>query len=262
MSAAVAFLLAANAVVFLAQRMVPGLTEQLVLVPAAISQAPWTFITSMFAHAGFGHIFFNMFALWIFGPRVESRFGPRRFLGLYFTSGIIGNLGAFLVPGVAYLGASGAVFGVSLAYARYWPRDKFFIYGIIPMTARTMVFGYAALEFFFARSGLEPGVAHYIHLGGFLGGWLFCLVMDHGTGAAAFRRRAFTDPTRPAAHPLAAVQAAIRDRISRWDSIQADQLHPVNREELERIRAKLSSQGITALTPGDIEFLERFSGRH
>ena len=261
MSPAVAFLLAVNAVVFLAQRMVPGLTDQLVLVPAAIGQAPWTFLTSMFAHASFGHIFFNMFALWIFGPRVESRFGAKRFLGLYFASGIIGNLGAFLMPDVAYLGASGAVFGISLAYARYWPRDKFFIYGIIPMTARTMVFTYAALELFFATTGLEQGVAHFIHLGGFLGGWLYCLWLDHGTGAAAFRRRAFSDPTRPPAPSTAAIQAAIHDRLARWNAIQADQLHPVNREELERIRAKLSAQGLGALTPGDLEFLERFSGR-
>lgn len=260
MSPAVAFLVAANALVFLAQKMVPGLTDQLVLVPAAFGQAPWTLVTSMFAHAGFGHIFFNMFALWIFGPRVEARFGARRFLGLYFTAGIIGNVGAFLVPDVAYLGASGAVFGVSLAYARYWPRDRFFIYGVIPMTARTMVFGYAALEFFFARSGLEPGVAHYIHLAGFAGGWLYCLWLDHGTGAAAFRRRALSDPTR-VAPPVAVVQAALRDRMARWESIRADQLHPVNREELDRIRAKLATQGLGALSPGDLEFLERFSGR-
>lgn len=255
MTPGVLLLLAANVAVFLLQRTVPGLTEQLVFFPPAVTQTPWTVVTSMFAHADFWHIGFNMFALWMFGPRVELRFGTRRFLGLYFTAGLVGSLAGFLVPNAAYLGASGAIFGVALAYARYWPHDKVLIYGVLPMTTRTMVILYALIELVSGVEGFIPGVAHFIHLGGFLGGWLYCAWLDRRTGAARFRRMA-----NPANH-APSLADALAGRIERWNAIDASQLHPVNREELERIRAKLSSQGLGALTEGDVEFLERFSGR-
>ena len=260
MTPVVAFLIAVNAVVFLLQNTIGGLTDQLVLFPPAIASAPWTFFTSMFSHASLTHIIFNMFALWLFGPRVEARFGSARFLGLYFASGIVGNLGAFLNPAGAYLGASGAIMGVSLAYARYWPRDRVLIYGIIPMTTRTMVIVYAVWSVVAGIGNFQPGVAQFIHLGGLAGGWFYCIWMDRATGSAAFRRRALSDfPQRPAPEEIA---AALRERVTRWDSIRADDLHPVNREELQRIRATIAAQGIGALTAGDVEFLERFSNRN
>ena len=259
MTPVVAFLIAVNAVVFLLQGMMPGLKEQLVFMPAAFLQAPWTFFTAMFSHENLTHIVFNMFAFWIFGPRVEARFGSARFLGLYFVSGIVGNLGAFLQPLGQYLGASGAIMGVSLAYARYWPRDRVLIYGIIPMTTRTMVIVYAVWSVVAGVWNLQPGVAQFIHLGGLAGGWFYCIWMDRATGSAAFRRRALSDfPQRPAPEEIA---AALRDRVSRWNSIRDDDLHPVNREELQRIRAKMTAEGIGALTAGDVEFLDRFSNR-
>jgi membrane associated rhomboid family serine protease len=256
----VALIIAANAVVFFLQNTVPGLTDRLVLFPPAFLAAPWTFFTSMFSHASFTHILFNMFALWLFGPRVEARYGSAKFLGLYLASGIVGNLGAFLNPAGSYLGASGAIMGVALAYARYWPRDKVLIYGIIPMTTRTMVIVYAVWSVVAGIGNLEPGVAQFIHLGGLAGGWLYCVWAERYTGARAFRRRA--DQPLPGAPPPMEVTAVLRDRLSRWDAIRADDLHPVNREELQRIRGKIAAQGLGALTAGDVEFLERFSNRH
>lgn len=259
MTPVVALLIAANAVVFFFQSTAPGLTDQLVFFPPAFFAAPWTFFTSMFSHASFTHILFNMFALWLFGPRVEARLGSGKFLGLYLVSGIVGNLGAFLNPTVSYLGASGAIMGVSLAYARYWPRDKVLIYGIIPMTTRTMVILYAVWSVVAGIGNLQPGVAQFIHLGGFAGGWLYCVWIERVSGATAFRRRA--DEHLPRAPTAAEVNAVLRDRLSRWDAIRADDLHPVNREELQRIRTKIATHGLGALTQDDVEFLERFAGR-
>src|SRR4029079_11028565 len=98
---------------------------------------PWTLVTYMFLHAGLGHIFWNMLGLYFFGPRVESRMGSQRFITLYFVSGIVGALfSVVLAPRFAVLGASGAVLGVLMAFARFWPRERLYIWGVLPIDAR------------------------------------------------------------------------------------------------------------------------------
>jgi len=105
-------LIVANTAVFLLSMTVAGLMDSLVLVPALILQRPWSAITYMFLHGGLGHLFFNMLALFFFGSRVEERLGERRFLILYFASGVAGALlSAVFSPWSAIVGASGAVFG-------------------------------------------------------------------------------------------------------------------------------------------------------
>src|SRR5262245_843452 len=130
-------LLIANIAVFVLQLAQPWVTDAFMFVPAHVVGRPWTIITYMFLHdpSGFGHIFFNMLALYFFGPRVESRIGSSRFIKLYMISGISGALlhlimgfaDAFLPGALAFagrspiVGASGAVFGVMLAFAYFWP---------------------------------------------------------------------------------------------------------------------------------------------
>jgi membrane associated rhomboid family serine protease len=269
MTRVVMAIIIANVVMFLLQAQLPGLTEQLMWYPAAGLYRPWTAVTAMFLHGGFGHIAFNMLALYIFGPRVESRIGGGRFLGLYFVSGIMGSLLCLLQPHTAVIGASGAIFGVSLAYARYWPHDVFLVYGIIPMTARTMMFVYLVLSVGGAISPvplpLMGNVAHLGHLGGFIGGWLFCTWMERFTGARNFRQRAETGWTvgqkevAPVPKVIVELATGEKESLARWSRIQADQLHPVNREELERILAKISANGVRSLTALEREFLERFA---
>jgi membrane associated rhomboid family serine protease len=255
--------------VFVLQQTQPGLTEQLVWYPPDALARPWTAITAMFAHASFGHILFNMIALYVFGPRLELRLGGARFLGLYFASGLGGALLCFLQPQHPVLGASGAIFGVSLAYARYWPHDIVYIWGILPMTTRTMVIVFTLLSVGGAISPvplpLMGNVAHLGHLGGFVGGWLYLFWMERSTGGRNFRQRAETGWTvgQRAAAPVPKVIVELatgeRETLERWNRIRPDQLHPVNREEFERIRAKVAAEGLRSLTPLDREFMERFA---
>jgi len=218
----------------------------------------------MFLHGGFGHILFNMLALYIFGPRVESRIGGKKFLGLYFAGGIGGSLLSVLQPGIPIVGASGAIFAVSLAYARYWPRDQVYIYGIIPMTTRMMVIVYAVISVGGALSPvplpLMGNVAHLGHLGGFLGGWLFLLWMERYTGARSFRALAEGRRAAPIAPLPTGPSVDDKAAIERWARIPVEQLHPVNREEFERIRSKLTATGSRSLTAAEREFLDRFAG--
>lgn len=254
--------------VFVLQSLYPGLTDQLVWYPPDALARPWTAVTAMFAHGSFTHILFNMIALYSFGPRVEARLGGARFLGLYFVSGLMGALLCFIQPQHPVLGASGAIFGVALAYARYWPRDMFLVF-FVPMSARTMVVVLTVLS---VGGAISPfplpffgNVAHLGHLGGFVGGWLFCLWMERATGGRDFRQRAEMGWTveRKAAAPLpkAVVELATgeHETLARWGRIRPDQLHPVNREEFERIRTKIATAGLRSLTPLEREFMERFA---
>lgn len=241
-------LVLANVVMYFLTIALPGLGDLLVLVPALVPYRPWTLVTYMFLHAGLSHIFFNMLGLFFFGPRLEARIGGRRFLQLYFTSGIVGALMSFATPSAAIVGASGAVFGVMLGFARYWPTAMILVWGIIPVPARWFVLIMTALSLFGGAGIGGAGIAHFAHLGGFVGGWLFFQWMDRYTGAARFRAKAGVVPPRPDGGTL-----------ERWQRIDRDAMHPVNREEFDRVMAKLTALGVASLLPDERAFLDRFS---
>ena len=172
-------IIAANVAMFFLQMTVPGFTEALILVPGLVFERPWTLITYMFLHSerGFSHILFNMLGLFFLGPRVEARLGQKGFLGLYFASGIAGALLSIFTTPAPILGASAAVFGVYFAFARYFPREKLYIWGILPIEARWFVVMMTVLTLWGGFSG-GSGIAHFAHLGGFVGGFLFLLWWD------------------------------------------------------------------------------------
>jgi len=139
----------------------------------------WQLVTYSFLHGSVAHIFFNMFALYMFGADTERLFGSRFFAAFYFVSVLAAAIchlvvttwmGAEPAPTV---GASGGIYGVLLAYGIYFPnRQLMLLFPPIPMRARTMVIAYAALELVFGVTGTAAGVAHFAHLGGMLGGYL------------------------------------------------------------------------------------------
>lgn len=244
-------LIVANVAMFFLMGLSPRVFNQLVLVPADILKYPWTPVTYLFLHAGGTHLLFNMLSLFFFGPRVEHRLGGRQFLGLYFASGIMGAILSVMTPNVPIVGASGAIFGITLAYARYWPRDPIYIWGILPVEARWLVIIMTALALFGARTGSD-GIAHFAHLGGFLGGYLYLRWAELRLPARGFKSRAFGMP-RPA------VSSGHTADLQRWSRIPRETMHEVNRQEINRILDKISAQGISSLTPGEREVLDRFS---
>jgi membrane associated rhomboid family serine protease len=172
-------LLIANVVVFLLQ-MSGGLPliEWFALWPGS-NFAPWQLVTYSFLHGSISHIFFNMFGLYMFGSDVERLFGSRFFLAYYFVSVVVAalcHLGVTALmgtPGVPTLGASGGIYGLLLAFGWYFPQRRVvLLFPPIPMSARTFVVVFAALELFFGVTGTAAGVAHFAHLGGMLGGWI------------------------------------------------------------------------------------------
>lgn len=143
--------------------------------------APWQLISYGFLHGGLAHLFFNMFALYMFGLPVERVWGARRFLVYYFVCMIgaaVIQLAVAAFSGDVYptIGASGAVFGLLLAFGMMFPNSTIMLLiPPIPMKAKYFVIGYGLLTLFFGMTGAMPGVAHFAHLGGMLFGFLLIL---------------------------------------------------------------------------------------
>ena len=237
-------LIVANVIVFFLQN-VSGVTNQLAFVPSDFLARPWTAITYMFVHGSIMHILFNMISLYFFGPRVEERLGARNFLSLYFLSGIAGALlSSVFAPRVAIIGASGAVFGVMIAFAHFWPDVQIYIFGILPLTARVAVILMALLALYSGVQGSRSGVADFAHLGGFVAGWLYVKWFDMRLGAKRFRSKA--KPT------------VARDKLINWKRVDPKSVHEVNRDEVNRILDKISAKGLNSLTSEERLFLSNF----
>lgn len=245
-------LIVANILVFFFTMSSPDLFRALVFVPSLVLVRPWTLVSYMFLHADLWHLAVNMLSLFFFGPRLEATIGSRDFLRLYFLSGVGGAVLSFLLgPDVPIVGASGATFGVLLGFAYYWPRAQIYLWGILPVEARWMVIGMAVISIYSARTGMGAGIAHFAHLGGFAGGWAYLRWR---------RRRREQGPIGPAAAAaLERISGQMRQDIERWRQIPLETLHPINREEVERVLQKLDATGIGSLTPDERAFLDRMS---
>jgi membrane associated rhomboid family serine protease len=140
----------------------------------------WQLITCGFLHANFLHLAINMYALWMFGSDVERAVGPRHYLTLYFASLLSSSATQLLVVSMMTsagvyptIGASGAIFGILLAFGMLFPRRTVvLLIPPIPMPAIVFVILYALLELFSGVFGTDQGVAHFAHLGGMIGAYL------------------------------------------------------------------------------------------
>ncbi|MGN6297879.1 MAG: rhomboid family intramembrane serine protease [Ginsengibacter sp.] len=139
---------------------------------------PYQLVTHMFAHGGFFHILFNMYALWLFGSSLERLWGPKRFLIFYLVCGLAaGVTEMFLVPVGIAVGASGAIMGLVAAFAYTFPNVQFFILPIpFPIKAKYLAMIYAAFDLFGQFSGFGGNVAHFAHLGGLAMGLILCII--------------------------------------------------------------------------------------
>ena len=194
-------LLLVNGFAFLAElAYLEPLIEWFALWPVRLTEAtaseaatphfwPWQILTYAFLHASVLHLVLNMYALWLFGTRLEQLWGGRAFAFYYFTCVIGAALTQLLVSEIALLqggqaypvvGASGGVFGLLLGFGLLFPETLLvLLFPPIPIKAKWFVFGYGAIELLAGVTGTQAGVAHFAHLGGMLTGWL---LLRYGRG--------------------------------------------------------------------------------
>jgi membrane associated rhomboid family serine protease len=189
-------LLIINAIFFIAIHLMPEhIAEMMPFYSPATGQfQPFQIITYMFTHFDVSHIFFNMLSLYFIGPAVEMTLGPKRFFGLYMISGLMGLAAHFLVfylpyllgqtdvmPLFSVLGASGAVFGVLIAFATLYPdRQLMLLFPPIPIKAWVMALILVGIGLYQGLTGTGGNIAHFAHLGGALAGFLLARHWKHG----------------------------------------------------------------------------------
>ncbi len=231
------------------------LTRLFALWPVGTGFWPWQLLTYMFLHGGLWHLFFNMLALWMFGLELEHIWGSRRFLTYYLTCGVGGGIANLLVaPALGQaaptVGASGAVFGVLIAFGMLFPDRPIYLYFLLPVRAKYFIAAYIGLELFYGVTGTTDGVAHFAHLGGAAVGLLYTLAL-RGTiplgdwFGALGARRSRSSPGRFGRGGEDVREARFTDiRTGRPPAEDAD----VNQETVDAILDKISSSGYQSLT--------------
>lgn len=257
-------LLVANLLVFLLQStLVLGLAGQAGFDPMRAFDRPWTFVTYMFVHGSILHLAFNMLALFVFGPPVEERVGSRTFIIYYLACGVGGAALSLALRQLVFfdfmVGASGAILGVALAFAWYWPDQPIFVFPLPePIPAKWLVVFAVAIDLGLAVIGANDGVAHLAHLGGIATGFIWLKAGDwHLVRAERRLRKVAAVEPGVLVHP--AVRAARgsdpapsppKPRAAKGDRTQA---------EVDRVLDKISARGMSSLTPAERKFLAEMS---
>ncbi len=146
-----------------------GLVPRLVVTRGYV----WQLVTYMFLHGGFWHLLLNMFVIWMFGSTLEAIWGSERFIKYYFVCGLGAAALSFIFSfNSTIIGASGAGYGLLLAYAVLFPYNEIYVWGIFPIRARTLIIFLVAIELFTGLLGRD-GIAHFAHLGGLITGLIY-----------------------------------------------------------------------------------------
>ena len=225
--------------------------------PRTAFTRPWTFVTYMFVHAGLLHLLTNMLMLYVFGTAVESRMGSRNFILYYLYCGVGAAVFSLLLGGImpvgAFVGASGAVLGVAVAFAYFWPEAELIVFPIpVPIKARTLVLGLVALDVIGSRLWPNDGIAHLAHVGGSLFGFFFFKVQS-------FSRRSPSEPARTVER-VVMVQSGASEPERRTPVTPMRPRHGIESDpvtaEVDRVLDKISQRGISSLTPAERRFLD------
>jgi membrane associated rhomboid family serine protease len=240
--------------------------EYLELWPLGTNFWPWQLITYMFLHGGFWHIFFNMLMLWMFGMELEYTWGSAKFLLYYMLCGIGAGIANLLVAPLLgqvapTVGASGAVFGILIAFGMLWPDRPIYVYFLLPIKAKYFIAASIGLELFTGVTGSSDGVAHVAHLGGAAVGFLFILTERHSVtfrslmgnlGSGVFRRA-----SRPRVRPESEIHEA------RFYDIGGppgkDNEEEVTQEVIDAILDKISKGGYQSLSEEEKRILNEAS---
>lgn len=219
----------------------------------------WQLISYQFMHANFSHILFNMFALWIFGMEIENMMGSKRFLIFYLTAGVGAGLLQVVMPWIMgegmgpTLGASGAVYGVMVAFALFFPDRYIFIYFLLPIKAKYLIVFLMVIEFF--SVGDMSLVAHFAHIGGAITGFLFILLDKQNnfslTGVLnKFKKYPGGSHSAFGGHRsvFGSKHNDVEDATFYEIKDKKDSNNEVSQEEIDRILDKISQSGYQNLT--------------
>ncbi len=257
-------LLIANAAVFFGMWLIRSATlfGLLAFQPARLLYQPWTLVTYMFVHGDFWHLFFNMLALFFFGPPLEERWGSREFLKYYLICGLGGAALSFVFAwNAAVVGASAAVYGVMLAFAMNWPNAPIYVMGIFPIKAKWLVGIFVALTLMSAMGRAQDGVAHFAHLGGFVTGFLY-LKLDYrisqGMGwwkkkLSSRHRHRFTVIPGDSGNVRPPSNSSSRTRRREEERLL---------DEVDRVLDKISKAGLASLSAEERRLLDEVSRRY
>lgn len=268
---AVKSLLIANAVIFMLINLFPvRLNYFFGLVPYFISTRfmVWQFFTYMFLHAGFSHIFFNMFALWMFGTELEYNWGKKDFLYFYLTCGVGGGVLVWVTSMMGFssmviptIGASGAIFGILVAYGMMWPDRLIFIFGVLPMKALHFVILFGALDLMQGLSRSGGGVAYFAHVGGGVTGFIYLKygwrILVHLENWGGRLKAQFMAKKNGFQVHQGGVSEKDRQTRDTPDNVR----HPDKNDEIDRILDKIARGGMESLSDGERRILDRASKR-
>ena len=244
-SGAVKGLIFANIVVFFIQLLFPKITVLFGLTPVMVIKKYffWQLFTYMFLHGGFFHLFFNMFVLWMFGSELEAVWGRNEFLRYYFITGVGAGIVYVLVKHnslIPTIGASGAVYGLLLAFGSIFPNRYVYLYFFLPIKSKYLVLVFGGIEFIAALSGSRDNVAHFAHLGGLLVGFLYLKFLK-GKGRF-FRRILFVD--------------------KKGENVDAEVDDTEFEDRLNDVLRKLSKVGLDGLSPYEKRILDEARKRY
>jgi membrane associated rhomboid family serine protease len=278
---AVQWLLALNIGVYFLQLTLFGsdaIYSALALDPARFPADWWTVVSYMFVHAWLAHLAFNMFTLWMFGPRLEHEWGTRTFVWFYLCSGIGGAVAHLIfAQHTAVIGASGAISGVLVAYALRWPDEDVYLFGVIPMRSRWLVVALLAMNIIFALSP-SSRIDWTAHVGGMAFGWIFLkLYAVGGINRVRGWVSAVPDETDDMPRAVPRNRSPMRDRASGVDEVversnavvlrETKPIQHVPKQEsskeyaakVNRVLDKISQFGIESLTRDERRLLEDMS---
>ena len=266
-------LLVANLLVFLIQKTLlidPKYVAAFGFDPMLAWQQPWTFLTYMFLHWNILHLLFNMLMLYVFGPSVEDRMGSRMFLLFYLLCGLGGAALSFLLtqwaPVGTIVGASGAIMGVAVAFAWYWPNYPVFVFPLPdPIPAKWLITFLVGLDLALAwagaltRGGLGGGVAHLAHLGGVGAALVYLKALDW----QATHRERRGGPMAESSVLVSQPPRANRSGAVPPSAKQTKRSAPDARAaaEIDRVLDKINATGMDSLTPAERKFLTEISRR-
>lgn len=230
--------------------------------PFAPEQA-WRFVTYMFVHVDFWHFLFNMLMLWMFGSEVADMMGSKHFTGMYFFCGIFAAVFSLLMfwigmTNAPIIGASGALMGIFVAYYKFFPNRMLLMFFFFPMRIKYAMWFMVAVDVFMAHS--SDGVAHFAHLGGVVGGFLYMYLYERGFGnTLSNARRSMGDFARKRHFRVheggrSAGSSASRETNGN-EPLEGEVFYVDENKRMDEILKKVNRDGINSLSESERQFL-------